>query len=832
MSTASARFIVPLILMQFPAWACAQEKENVLPDRATTLLRKADQQVENRDVLEAERTYLEAAKVLEQQMAVKNTDAVLLSWCRCRSELGEVQFNLLKVADAKATFGATMAYLERVISLRPKDSTFRFELAKMHRSLSKGYLYINRYVEGEAHQNQAVQSLKQLIEEHPDRADYRLELSKWHNSHSHLLEFLGRFQEAETSYKASLQLAEKLVAEAPRSPEYAHQLAVTHNAYAYLVRESGRYNDAIALIRASIRILAKLEADYPDRPEYWFPLPIFYRNLAQPLSYSSNEAEVSSARREAARLEAKLAQIPQAARTWLTDADKLRASVQSGDTQLPTKQAAKYAQGDPASPFVQWNAAAAKGFRGLELFGGGSKKGGLQELHECQSIMQKLIDRHPDIPSLRKSLSLWYFCSCVFQGDLDGDPNECHTMILQWLVVQEKFADEHSKIPEFRFHTASKLAELTLALGKTNEFKEALRYAKLGDEVFKKLATDFPSNPKYRRHHADGFANQATLLSVLKSDAEAEKLSREGIRQWQKMIADFPGVPDYRHTLAMNYQRFGQQLGARKKYQEAEDAYREMVRIDERLLEENRQDAQQHFDLARGYRSIGIMKECQDRPADAIENYSRAIALQEKALKLNLRQRDWLADLRATVTQRADIRLKQGKIIDYQTDLQLVAELGEALDPPFFRLHRINNRAKKGETTAALKEADDLFQNIDLTDTQWFDLALFYTDTAAAAMVAAQKEALAGRAVASLRNALKQGYSRAGLADDKRAFAKNKEVSHGPSTPVADVGFVPRRQHSRPTGGPQEGPRLGPAPFDQCCLWHLLQPGKGFHSVR
>jgi tetratricopeptide (TPR) repeat protein len=138
----------------------AQEKENAPPDRAAALLRKAGQFVESGEILEAEAVYVEAAKVLEQQMGIKNTDAIILSWCRCRIELGETQFSALKLPEAKASFTTAMAYLQQVIPLRPKDPAFRFEFAKMHRSLGKGYLSVQRCSEAEIHQREAVELLQ------------------------------------------------------------------------------------------------------------------------------------------------------------------------------------------------------------------------------------------------------------------------------------------------------------------------------------------------------------------------------------------------------------------------------------------------------------------------------------------------------------------------------------------------------------------------------------------------------------------------------------------------------------------------------------------------
>ena len=746
--------------------------------------------VESGEILEAEAVYVEAAKELEQQMTVKNTDAIILSWCRCRGELGKVQFNLLKIPEAKASLTTAMAYLQRVIPLRPKEPAFRFEVAKIHSFFSQGYSHLLRCIEAEAHQREAVELLKKLSLDYPGRADYRLELSKWHVSHGNLLKFLGRYQEAEACHKESIRLAEKLVADGPKSPEYAQQLALTYSSYAVLALESRRDADAIALNRMSIRILAKMEADYPDQPEYWFQLPAFNRKLAQltqgeifanaAASAIAYESEVATAQREATRLEAKLARLPETARKWENDLFKIQGSLLNRDMQQflshqkvvekVSKQAEKNTRSDPSSPYAQWGAAVTQIYRGMQLVGRGMKDEGMKECGEALAKTQKLAEKYPDIPIVRMAHSDMYFGYSLlhFIGADDAGRNEGYKMILQWLALSEKLADDHPKVPGFRCQIADKVLEVGEAFGKENKFEETSRYMKIEHDVLKKLATDFPSCPKYRQRYAESIAGRAICLHMMKEDAGAEAANREGIQQWQKMIADFPGVTDYHHILARIHQEAGVLFNVQKKYQQAENAFQETIRIEEQLLKENRKDPLLHLELSRAYRSIGLMQERQNRDGHAIKSYSKALNAAETGFNLNPRQRSWLAERRWCITMQADLHLRLGKHAEYNGDIQRLKELDETLDTPFLRLYRIDDRAKKGEIAVAMKEADDLFHNIDLTDTQWRDLAAFYTDMAAKATDATQKEALAVRAVASLQNAVQQGYSRAGLTDDVR----------------------------------------------------------------
>jgi hypothetical protein len=79
---------------------------------------------------------------------------------------------------------------------------------------------------------------------------------------------------------------------------------------------------------------------------------------------------------------------------------------------------------------------------------------------------------------------------------------------------------------------------------------------------------------------------------------------------------------------------------------------------------------------------------------------------------------------------------------------------------------RLDDRARKGETDRALQEADDLFQNVDLTENQWHELAVFYVAMSTKTADAGVRETMAARAVVSLGNAVEQGYPRDHLIRD------------------------------------------------------------------
>jgi tetratricopeptide (TPR) repeat protein len=764
--------VVAFALVAPPAFLTAQEKP---ADDPAALQAKAKKCVESRQLLQAEKVYLDAIKVYESQLNVKNPeDALILRWCQCRDELAEVQMQLLKIADAKALFASTSAYLKQVIPLRPKDAPFRFQLAKSQISLSKSYRHVQLFPESAGQLREAIEMTRKLLEEHPERANCRLALAEWLTAYAGTLTELAQFQDAEAAYQEATKHAQKLITEFPKSPEYVFRLAVVQNAHALLVRESGRYPESIDLIRAAIRLLAKLEAEHPDQPQYWFPLPHFYRSVAQPLGYANNSAEVKTAKREAARIEAKLAALPEAARKWVRDSDKIlgilhgqdldRLAEQQKEMDNLLKQADKETQAG-ATPYLQARLASLKGVHALQLTARGLRDDARNEFEQAIDLLGKLNAQHPAIPLNRftqADLQVNYGLTYLLYGQIV----EGKKILESGIYLMEKLADDYPQSPNFRFRVAESLARVSLVTEGVNEPKESARYFAASQVVLGKLAEAYPACPKYRRHHAAGYVMLGKKRYQAKADDEAEKALREAVRLWPKVVADFPAIADFRDQMGSAFGTLGQLLFKREKIQEAEEAFKEMLRIHQKLLADYPQQAEFHASVAFSWNWVGQLRDKQNRPIEAAESYGSAVACMEYALKINPRQRTWLASLRGSVQSRSFAYLKLGKAAEYQRDLDRLKDLDEDLDPPRFRLVRLGDRARKGETSRALQEADDLFQNVDLAENQWHELAVFYVSMSTKMPDAGAREAMAVRAVASLGNAVEQGYSRVDLSRD------------------------------------------------------------------
>jgi tetratricopeptide (TPR) repeat protein len=390
-----------------------------------------------------------------------------------------------------------------------------------------------------------------------------------------------------------------------------------------------------------------------------------------------------------------------------------------------------------------------------------------REQTSAEAIMQKLAAQHPEIPLLRANYLRYVYNHALIlfsQGDLPRG----HEVLQQWITQSEKLADDFPRVPEFRFQTCKSLARAADSLAGDGKKSEAAQYSKTCHALLKRLGTDFPQCARYRRVYADDYTSYAERVFLADPKGDIEPILREGLQEWQKLATDFPGIADYQRSLAVYHSTLGLFVAHKKKYQAAEEAYGAAIRILEGLVKDHPLQVQLQADLANGFLALGQVKLKQSRLPEAIAAYTQAIAVLESAFRAAPKQRHRLETIRAAVKLRADAHLKAVDHQAYHADLARMQELSDAQQPAFLRLYRILERARKDELAAALKEAEDLFQNVEMSDTQWRDLAAFYADMTARATDAKQKEDLAQRAVACLRNAIEQGLLRAGLAEDAR----------------------------------------------------------------
>ncbi len=737
-----------------PAWA--QAAPEALLERARAL-------TEAHRYLEAERLCTEALKQCEAAAG----DASRLPLYRCQNQLADAQTGLHKFRDARVRLAANREALEQLVARHP-DAALRFELARTCELQASCIHKTGRGADALAPLHEAIDLVEKLSAEDPARPDYREMLVRTLATRGDHLMVLARFQESETAYEEALRVGRKLVADVPGAAKAAAELAKACNSYALFVRDAGQPARAADLVREEIRLLARLESAFPDHPEYWHRLPGLYRNLAQLRGPRRNEAEAAAARREADRIEAFLARLPESARTWLTEEDRIRISLQDPEPGPPTdpqaeadRRAEPYeraAREHADAPLFQLEFLSVKSFLALHLLAAGAKESALRTLREGRQGYEKLAAQFPEVPVYR--IRLAECCSLNGLTNLVyGDSAEGERSVQQARDVYDKLAREFPNDPQVRYSSGKALMNVALTLKDQADLAGARRYFLPSLEVVQQLSKEYPKCPKYRRDAADTTIALGHLLLKEGDAAGAEARFREGVQLWRQVVADFPGHPAFPLALAAGLANLCGYLDQNERHKESMPLYVELIRLREGLVREHPREPEYRAALASDYTRYGRLLDRQEQLPAVAECYSRAAVCLESALQLDPHQHDWINRLKLLFEDRAHVYQRLGRQAEHDADLQRVQELDESLQPAVMRLSRIGQRLTEGQAPRALKEAEDLFVQGTLSGSQWYELAGLYARAVVTAPDAGPKDGLAARAVESLRRACEQGYA-------------------------------------------------------------------------
>jgi tetratricopeptide (TPR) repeat protein len=687
-----------------------------------------------------------------------------LAACRCQNEIAEVQTHLHKFRDAQSRLSANRDTLRQLIAQVPGDPAARLVLAKAC-ELQAGCDYLaGRRLEAVVPLREAVDLVQKLAAEDAARAEYRQELVHLLTTCGTYQMALGRYPEAEAAFEEALQVGRKLVAETPAAAKPMEGLALACNSFALLAREEGEISRAADLVREVVRWLAKLESDHPDHPEYWYLLPAAYHNLLQLPDSLRNEGESAAARRELERLESRLADVPEAGRTWLTDEDRVRLELQKIDRVPPagrqqevdrlTRQWEKEVREHPDAPLFRVQLSTARALLALRSLATGAKEAALRSAREALELDEQLVAQYPDVPAYRTLCAE----ACYLNGVANlllAAPAEGERYLEQGHALFEKLGREQPQDPQTAYRSGEALLRASVTLGAQGDAARTRRYFAGGLAVMKQVSEAFPRCPKFRREVAQTTLSLGHLLLTQGDTAGAEAQYREAVRLWRQTVDDFPTKPAFRRSLGEALANLCGYLYKNDRFAESGTLYAEMIRLHEGLVREFPQDPEHRATLGNDYALYGRVLERQDQLAAAAECYSRTIICLDSARQLNPRQRDWLSRLRVILQDRAYVYQRLGKPAEHEADLQRAQELDEGLQPAVVRLARIRQRLDEGQAARALKEADDVFAEGALSASQWRDLAGLYAR--AAESDSAQQEALAVRAVAALQHACDQG---------------------------------------------------------------------------
>ena len=327
---------------------------------------------------------------------------------------------------------------------------------------------------------------------------------------------------------------------------------------------------------------------------------------------------------------------------------RLAGGQQEAETLL--REAEKLLREHPTVPFYRARAAAAKVCLAALRLANRSPEEARGLLKNALAVFVKLASDFPDIPKHRlvcAETQAAYAMACLMAGSSSAEGEE---QLRAADAALEKLADAYPRVARFRqLQSSARLQRVQMRMAR-GERKQAARDMDAAQQVMARLARDFPSCPQFRRHLADAQASLAGLLAALEDHAGAEAKYRAAVDGWKRLAADFPSVVEYRLSSGNSFISMGQYFARSERMREAEEAYGEALRIHRRLCDDAPNNALAVLSLGAAYSNRAFLRQGQQRHSEALEDYTHAVACAETSLRLAPQRRDWLENLKGTLT--------------------------------------------------------------------------------------------------------------------------------------------------------------------------------------
>jgi serine/threonine-protein kinase len=409
---------------------------------------------------------LEKARAGYQQFLVQQGDdpRVRRGAIRSHVRLADIQALLGDVPRAEATYRQAIADLEDVAKQSPGTADDRRDLARAVHGLGVLLKDANRFQQGEAALQRAIE-LRQGFAGRPDAtAEDKLALADSQYQLGSLLARSGTGRaKDEAAYRAALEVQEGLLKQNGDRPEYRTRLARYRNNLAILQKATGHPSDAEATLRATLGQLAP-SLEGPEKlpgPRWQFARAA--NNLGSLLLRDRRDEAGTLLRRARELLRTLAAEFP---------------SVPQYDLELST---------------VEYNL----GFlAGLE----GHPEQAVASYREAARLLEPLRSRFPGMPAYRMKLAT---AEVVLGAALaKSAPAEARETLAKALREQMTLLAEHPDVPEYQRNAGEGHSQFVRLLAKDSP-GEAIGHYEEAVALYRQVIQAYPDSGQDRHRLAE-----------------------------------------------------------------------------------------------------------------------------------------------------------------------------------------------------------------------------------------------------------------------------------------------------------------------------------------
>jgi serine/threonine-protein kinase len=359
-----------------------------------------------------------------------------------------------------------------------------------------------------------------------------------------------------------------------------------------------------------------------------------------------------------------------------------------------------------------------------------------------------------------------------------GDHSAAEGFYRKGLSVLQGLAQKDGRTPEYEERLARGREELGIVYADTGRLDQAESEFRQTRDIEERLSQSDPGRAEHRQLLATAYTDLGNVAYLTDRMNAAEAAYGQAVAIQEKLAGEHPDAPEHHAALAKTYTNLGNLYGDTRRFAKSEATYKQALKIQEILAERYADDPEYQKTLAATNHNLAglYMEAGQIQKADPA--YLAALRIEEALLSKHPAVLDYAVDVGETYTDLGnlwqDSRLDDALLWYDKAIHTWRAVLAKEPQQRTAHVGLSNSMAgravvwaRQGKYKAALKEADGLAKQVDLTGGNCYALACAYARCSSLipkdielsrADQRRRAEDLAARAVAMLRKALDTGY--------------------------------------------------------------------------
>ena len=553
---------------------------------------------------------------------------------------------------------------------------------------------------------------------------------------------MGRYDRALASYKQALAIWERPT---PRDGgvDYRSGLTSIFGDIGYVHEKLGQPDLALAAHEKSLAIAKEVAAESPAVGSLQQNVALAQERVGNLLAAQGRRAEALEVFKQMASLCERLATSNPAYVDY--GLDHARALKSTGDTlmnmgrpdqAIPSYQKAlgieeRLAAAHPRHRRIQIHLATQCNQLGRALAETGRPREGLEMLRRAATIREQLVKDAPELVDTRTDLAVT-LTELGLTLSQAGRHAEAITTARRVIEIMTPLAEANPNVVDYQDGVGAALFNAGESLARMGRVDDAADFLGKSEAIYARLSAENPKDLRFRKNRVLGHFIKSEMLAHAGRLDQALEDARKGVALLEPLVASYPDDTEMKAMLASIYTHAGNLLSRKGEAREALSFLEKGKTILEQLASAHPDVTLFGEKLAHVYTSTGVVMARSGRAADGLAWLGKARTMGEQRLAAEPNNPD-----------------KQARMAS------ILSKIGTA-------------RGMAGDHAGAVssqRESIAIMEHLSRTPDQDFGLGCYQALLAAAAaqpgsgMSAAEAEAEAARAVATLRHAIKLGFS-------------------------------------------------------------------------